>query len=229
MSFEMSLFNAVALAEFKRIHPSLPMKHEELLDEVVNAFGVNDLSNAVEEAQRFSAWLPTWKLRITMPTIDGLNVGLQIKNGSGFVNMSLHASFGVDFGENSITETQASQRAINMASAQMLNQLFEAYDYLREATVLGQQATTDPTTASANVDGAESCMGDTLLIESKDGKTSYRIKGGKWSQWGAAVYPEVLRAAAIPFESLGMGSHVLGRMIHVVKNDRGYAKVIKID
>jgi hypothetical protein len=230
MSFEMGLFETAAKASFKNAHPNLPVSHDELWDEVVNAFQVNDLNpdGAVGEIQRFMKWIKEWKLQISMPQVDRLSVGIQMKAGDGWINMQLHAQFGLDFADNGMTETKATQRSINLASNVMLNQLLEAYDYLR-ANGQAPAPAAAPASAPASAAGDELVLGEMLVVEFKDDKLTYKIKGGKYSQYGAAVYPEVLTAAGFDVKNLGMGSHVLNRNIHVVKNDRGFAKVIKID
>lgn len=231
MAFDMPLFTTMAQAAFINTHPSLPVPHAELYPEVIDQFKVNDLSTVVEEFQRFQEWIKTWRLKIDMPQVESMTVAIQAKAGDGFINLQLHARFGVDFATDGIVETKATQRAINAAAGTMLHQLFETLEHLRTSNAVPppSQNQTQGGSKAQNGVGADMVLGETLVVDAKDGKLAYKIRGGKYMKFGAAVYPEVLKAAGVQFEALAVGIYPLGRQVHIIENDRGYAKVIKID
>jgi len=41
-----------------------------------------------------------------------------------------------------------------------------------------------------------------LIIDIKDGKPAYKIKGGKWEKFGVRAFPEVLKAAGINIDTI---------------------------
>ena len=55
MSFDSKLFDNAAMGIFKGTHPDLVIPHEQVWNEVLNAFVVNDLSTAGEEIAHFRA------------------------------------------------------------------------------------------------------------------------------------------------------------------------------
>ncbi len=62
-----------------------------------------------------------------------------------------------------------------------------------------------------------------LVGESSGGKDAWKVKGGKWTQWGVRIWPEVLDAAGIPSENLDVDKtyKLDGYTAYYVENDQG--------
>jgi len=63
-------------------------------------------------------------------------------------------------------------------------------------------ATPPPSTTQAASNSALSFHADTLAATLADGKTYWKIKGGRFSKWGINVWPEVLKSAGYDTDTL---------------------------
>lgn len=233
MAFDSILFNNAAFAMFKQAHPALPLSHEELWEEVLNQFKVNDLSTAVEEMTRFSQWIVNWKLSIVTPVIDRITVGLQVPFQKGYMTLQLSAGFGVMFGEESGVETEADQRTINATAKQMVEKMFRAVESLglAKSNEGNQSATSNglPSQQSGGQGGnTEKHTVDILAISDHEGKRQYRAKGSWFSQFGAPIYPEVFKAANIDPSGLPTGQHQVKWDVEILRMGENKIKVTKI-
>jgi hypothetical protein len=62
-----------------------------------------------------------------------------------------------------------------------------------------------------------------LVGESSGGKESWKVKGGKFTQYGVRIWPEILDAAGIPSENLDVSRtyKLDGYTAYYVENDKG--------
>lgn len=233
MSFDSKLFDNAAMGIFKGTHPNLVIPHEQVWNEVLNAFGVNDLSTAGEEIARFSEWIKGWKLEVAEADIDGITVGIQVKANDGYINLQLRGTF--PFAADGAST--ADQRSINATTTAFLARLFATLEHLQHSgaittTSAQQNNTKTPPNSGASgaaSGGSERHMGETIVVNIQNGKRQYRVKGGWFQQWGAAVYEEVLLQAGIQPEALPSTASPFNRYIHVVRDSQGRPKVTKIE
>lgn len=233
MSFDSKLFDNAAMGIFKGAHPDLIIPHEQIWNEVLTLFKVNDLSTAGEEIARFSEWVRGWKLQVQEADIDGITVGIQVKANDGYINLQLRGTFPFT-AEGGST---ADQRSINATTTAFLTRLFTTLEHLqRSGAITTTSAQQQNTQASQNSGasgaangGSERHMGETMVVNIQNGKRQYRIKGGWFQQWGAAVYEEVLLQAGITPEALPSTATPFNRYIHVIRDSQGRPKVTKIE
>lgn len=80
------------------------------------------------------------------------------------------------------------------------------------------------------VEATESFQAETLVGSVADGKVFWKVKGGKFSQWGVTVWPETLKAAGFDVAQLNPatpgGYSLAGFTAHYTLKDDGKAKKI---
>lgn len=232
---QFKLFTSMAMAAFKNAHPSLPIPHEELWGDVLEAFSFNPDADYTDEIKRFIDWIPTWKFAVVLPSTDRISVTLQVPFMGGYVNIGLQAGFAITFGENGIPETEASQQLINATTVDLFRKTHAAYQYLKNNAELGALPETKPpmsvsqTPQSQQNGTTEQFQATEMVVNVTDGVKQVRIKAGWFMQYGAPCYEEVLTAAGIDLNTLAVGKHQFNRRVTVQKNSAGKPKIIRID
>lgn len=71
-----------------------------------------------------------------------------------------------------------------------------------------------------------------LIMEVKDGKPTYKVKGGKWEKWGVRIFPDILQHAGfepdkIPFTGLDLSGYQM-TILMKGKNPDKVTKLVKV-
>lgn len=101
-----------------------------------------------------------------------------------------------------------------------------------QATPLSQPpypASRPAANGSAAPAGALTFAADTLSVKVEEGKTFFKVKGGKFSKFGVTVWPEVLEAAGIDPQHIPVaGLSLKGWTAHYTETD-GRQKVVHLE
>ncbi len=190
-----SLFRTGALSEMKR-NKNIDAP-EMFLDAAVAQFMPDEERAVVEEIARFMNWIKDIEYHVDRFDPHEISVGLQLPAGNGFITLALRASTLAYNEDGSIRET--SQESVDVSAVMMLKKLISTYHAVADAVGnLQLSGATRPTDGSSTTrsDGVEIQEHDaeSLEIGSFNGKKTFRIRGGWFTQYGAAVYPETLKA-----------------------------------
>lgn len=194
---EKQLFRSGALGEM-RGNKTID-NPELLLDTAVSAFAPNEEGTVVDELMRFREYIKTVSFKVQMFTADEMSVGIQMPAGDGYISLGLRASL---FKAGEAGETiPPTQTEIDMTAVNLLKTLLSASKAVQTAAPnLGMNGATKSNDKSSDEVVVEQHDSDSIEVGTWKGKTTYKIRAGWFTQFGASVYPETLKACG--FESV---------------------------
>jgi hypothetical protein len=202
---------------------------EMFLDTAISNFMPNEEQTPVMEIMRFVEFIKDVVYKVTTFPAHELTVALQFPAGDGTIGVSQRASILQFNKEGETIETE--QASIDVTAVKMLKSLMQNYTALQAAA--GALAAA-PSAGNPKSDGADDAPtleeheADTLEVGEWKGKKTYRIRAGWFSQYGAAVYPETLKACGYgSIVDAPLGSREFKHHIQVAVKD-GKPKVVKI-
>lgn len=150
-----------------------------------------------DAAKAFKAWIGVPKVKPLPDTSQRISATVRKSYGGVVVEFSYSAVFDA-------RTPAAAAGAYNFCLSQ-IEQQFTRYELigLKNATVPVVNDSTGPQTVSF--------IGTTILVETKDNKRYYKVKGGQYEKWGVRVWPEVLEAANVAYDALPLGETSFAR------------------
>lgn len=202
--FTLKQFKVLSAMLPDKFLPPVPIEEAELTQKSLNKEWLEagaakqffkEVSDALVSFQRYIA---TNYIKTSQSEEEYLEINVQYDYGTpgGIVTWKLGSHFRVSSPNDRLSAQNSLFQAIYALKS----------DWERTSMQRPQNAPSEPRKEADTV-LTRACT--KLVIDMKDGKKSFKIKGGEWEKFGVRVFPEVLKAAKIkpdeiPLEGMDM-------------------------
>jgi len=205
---------------------------EMFLDAALAQFLPDENRTPVEEIVRFMEFIKDVEYRVSRYDPHELSVGVQMPAGEGTISLALRANMlTFDKDANPIPPEQAS---IDVSAVAMLKALILTAHAVSSAATNLNLAGSNNSGAGSSASNDNSVLieeheADTLEVGTWKGQRTFRIRAGWFSQYGAAVYAETLKACGYgDVVELPSGTQMSFKHHITVQVKDGKPKVVKI-
>lgn len=217
---EMRLFYAGVLGELRTL--KLVDPHENDLMNDVALCAVSDWGNTgkigrypsvVDALVDFQAWVKSWTGVPDSVQVSMITVSLTIPVQSGSAT----------FGASGIVMDGNTKRAYTQLYKAVIDAVKSFPNVSNPTNNGGNNADTKAVNTTELIEAVA------IKVENRNGKTYYRLAGGRWLKFGVAVWPEVWEKAGIDPSSYPVGDHPFkARMVVQLGADGKPEKVLEI-
>lgn len=217
---------AVHLYKTGQTHELLCYKDKEVKDIVV--VFMNDVKRLADFDHKKAALEAFSKWASPMGDYPGprvITATVQVSRTYGGVTMTYgHTE---EFTVNSARDTTRAY-AICEQEVNRMFEIWEEYSLPKQKAPI-QKAAAPASNVTTGFDGEElvTFLGDTIEVESRDGKLYYKVKGGEFQKWGVRVWPETLKHGGVTVPDKP-GTFQLGREVKAVRKGDKIKKVVAI-
>ena len=133
--------------------------------------------------QDYMAWLETWKGMPQLITLSTISMSLNVALASGS-SVTLSATAIVNEADH-----------LGRAYIELHDRLVQGYETFRQKRQVSAPANGNGAGTASAVNGAEVVDVSDIMTEERNGKTYWRLGGGRWQKFGVPCWPEVFKAA----------------------------------
>lgn len=188
---EKQLFRSGALGEMRK--NGTIDNPELMLDTAIDTFVPNEDISVVDELMRFRGFIGEVKFNVTMFPACEMSIGIQAPAGEGFISVGLRANLSKF--DDKAQEIAPTQTEIDMTAVNLLKSALSALKAVQVAAPnLGMNGATKSNTPPDSEVVVEQHDSESIEVGTWKGKTTYKIRAGWFTQFGASVYPETLKA-----------------------------------
>lgn len=159
-----------------------------ILDGVIAEFGPDRQSTVVDEVLRFREWLRSYSYSAEVLPAEKLHISITVPLGSGQVTIGLDADLSIVTDAGEFRECKPVELMLTANS--LMSQCMAVYKQLRG----GDAPVKQPPATDGRLPDGERVHVTTLVISNEKGQKRYKVKGGTYTKYGLAVYPERLPA-----------------------------------
>lgn len=203
---------------------------DSIIDLVTETFGVDENNGQLEELIRFRDWVTTQRFDFNVPAPHAATVTITTSANGGSVSVSMEIVL-----ENQGTDKRMVQALNNGACVQAFIAAHSAIKRITEVArdmlpsqPLPETAKQPSQTNNAPQSGSwEKATG--IVVKDDGGKRYHRIRVGKFTKYGAPVWPDVLISGnCSTYVNLAPGDYPFDKEVYISLTPEGKPKVTAI-